>query len=115
MRSRGFRIARSLAGHRPLPSTWLGLSPSTPKAASTAGLADVAFASRRDGNWEIYRMDATGQKTHRVGHCSEVDARVVSGPGRLTNAHAVGVLAPLSFDTFTKRGKWHAATRTAHP
>ncbi|MGH7627215.1 MAG: hypothetical protein ACREOJ_18095, partial [Gemmatimonadaceae bacterium] len=28
-------------------------------AASSAN--DIAFASRRDGNWEIYVMDAAGQ------------------------------------------------------
>jgi TolB protein len=27
---------------------------------------DIAFASRRDGNWEIYAMDASGQRQRRL-------------------------------------------------
>ena len=47
---------------------WLTLAPQsahTGANAVAAAPADIAFASRRDGNWEIYVMDAAGRNQAR--------------------------------------------------
>src|SRR4051794_26507820 len=61
---------------------WLALPPSAPKAAFIVGQTDVAFASRRDGNWEIYRMDATGQNQRRLTHRDAEDRFPLWSPDR---------------------------------
>jgi len=46
--------------------------------------ADIAFASRRDGNWEIYLMDAAGQHQRRLTRRSAEDRFPLWSPdGRL--------------------------------
>lgn len=37
--------------------------------------ADIAFSSRRDGNWEIYVMDAAGRDQRRLTHRDRVEDR----------------------------------------
>lgn len=50
-------------------AAWLSLrAPSTPTTAGSirSASADIAFASRRDGDWEIYVMDEAGRNPKRL-------------------------------------------------
>ena len=50
--------------------------------------ADIAFASKRDGNWEIYAMDAAGQRQRRLNRRSTEDRFPLWSPDRRQIAFA---------------------------
>ena len=49
---------------------------------------DIAFASRRDGNWEIYVMDAAGQNQRRLTRRDAEDRFPLWSPDRQQIAFA---------------------------
>ncbi len=66
-------------------AAWFALSqPSTPAASGAvrASSADIAFASRRDGNWEVYVMDAAGRNQTRLTRRNVEDRFPLWSPDR---------------------------------
>src|SRR5687768_18476254 len=67
-----------------------GMSAPTALAPATSTFAsdDIAFASRRDGNWEIYVMDAAGRNQTRLTQRDAEDRFPLWSPDRRQIAFA---------------------------
>ena len=80
-----------------LSALWSGANaPSAPTAfGSVTSVSDeIAFASRRDGNWEIYAMAATGQNQRRLTRRDAEDRFPLWSPDRRQIAFASLVGTP---------------------
>lgn len=76
-----------------LSATWLllGTSSSSVPAIDAPGRTtsdDIAFAPRRDGNWEMYVMDATGGHQRRLTRRDAEDRFPLWSPDRRRIAFA---------------------------